>query len=69
MDEIQKDDYSMKGLEQYFPLVLIIMLYKKVLTSNSVDEMLKYSDHSNEGYRMYILYNQDPEKQEDRYCR
>jgi len=34
---------------QYFPLVLFIMLYKVVLTFDSVDEILKY-DHSNETY-------------------
>ena len=35
--------------EQYFPLVLFIMLYKVVQTFESVDEILKY-DHSNESY-------------------
>ena len=34
---------------KYFPLVLFIMLYKVVLTFESVDEILK-CDHSNEGY-------------------
>ena len=33
-------------MEQYFPVVLFIMLYKAVLTFESVDEILK-SDHSN----------------------
>ena len=37
----------MKATEQYFPVVLFIMLYKVVLTFESVDEILKY-DHSNE---------------------
>ena len=37
------------GNEQYFPVVLFIMLYKVVLTFESVDEILK-CDHSNESY-------------------
>jgi len=39
----------MKVTEQYFPVVLLIMLYKGVLTFESVDEILK-GDHSNESY-------------------
>ena len=39
----------MKATEQYFPVLLFIMLYKVILTSKSVDEMLK-CDHSNESY-------------------
>ena len=39
----------MKATEQYFPVVLFIMLYKVVLTFESVDEILKY-DYSNESY-------------------
>ena len=39
----------MKATEQYFSVVLFIMLYKGVLTFNSVNEILKY-DHSNESY-------------------
>ena len=31
----------MKATEQYFPMVLFIMLYKVVLTFESVDEILK----------------------------
>jgi len=38
-----------KATEQYFPVVLFIMLYKVVLTFESVDETLK-RDHSNESY-------------------
>ena len=34
---------------QYFPVVLFIMLYKVVLTFESVNEILK-CDHSNESY-------------------
>ena len=39
----------MKATEQYFLVVLFIMLYKVVLTIESVDEILK-CDHSNESY-------------------
>ena len=39
----------MKATEQYFPVVLFIMLYKVVLTFEFRDEMLK-CDHSNESY-------------------
>ena len=36
----------MKAVEQYFPVVLFIMLYKKVPTFKSVDESLKCVDES-----------------------
>ena len=39
----------MKSTEEYFPIVLFIMLYKVVLTFESVDEILKCG-HSNESY-------------------
>ena len=39
----------MKATEQYFPVVLFIMLYKMVLTSEAVDEILTF-DQSNESY-------------------
>ena len=39
----------MKATEQYIPVVLFIMLFKVVLTFDSVDEFLK-CDHSNESY-------------------
>jgi len=39
----------MKATEQYFPVVLFIMLYKVVLTFETVDEILK-CDHSNENF-------------------
>ena len=39
----------MEITEQYFPVVVFIMLYKVVLTFESVDEILK-CDHSNESY-------------------
>ena len=39
----------MKATEQYFAVVLFIMLYKVVLTLKSVDEILK-RDQPNESY-------------------
>ena len=39
----------MKATDQYFPVVLFIILYKVVLTFESVDEILK-CNHSNESY-------------------
>ena len=41
--------FEMKATEQYFPVVLFIMLYKVFLTFKSVHENLK-CDHSNERY-------------------
>ena len=50
MDEIVKCDRSNKSrIEQCFPVVLFIMLYKVVLTLQSVDVVLK-CEHSNESY-------------------
>ena len=40
---------QMKATEQYFPVVLFIMLYKVVQTFKSVDEILR-CNHSNESY-------------------
>ena len=40
---------QMKATEQYFPVVLFIMLYKVILTFESVDEIL-WCYHSNESY-------------------
>jgi len=40
---------QMKATEQYFPVVLFIMLQNAVLTFESVDEILK-CEHSNESY-------------------
>ena len=40
---------QIKATEQYFPVVLFIMLYKVVLTFESVNETLK-CDHSNKRY-------------------
>jgi len=44
---------QMKATEQCFPVVLFIMLYKVVLTFESVDEILKCG-HSNESYRAVL---------------
>ena len=41
---------QIKAIEQYFPSVLFITLYKVVLTSKSVYEILLKCDHSNESY-------------------
>ena len=40
---------QMKAIEQYFPGTLLIILYKVVLTFESVDEIL-WCDYSNESY-------------------
>ena len=40
---------QMKATEQYFPVVLFIILYKVVLTFETVDEIL-WSDHLIESY-------------------
>ena len=40
---------QMKATEQYFSVILLIKLYKVVLTFESVDEIL-WCDHSNESY-------------------
>ena len=41
---------QMKATEQYFPVVLFIMLYKVVLTFESVEEILWCADHLNKSY-------------------
>ena len=45
---------QMKATEQYFPVVLFIILYKVILNFESVNEILK-CDHSNESY-LAVLY-------------
>jgi len=40
---------QMKASEQYFPVLLFIVLYKVILTFESVDKILK-RDHSSENY-------------------
>ena len=49
----QSTTVQMKAAEPYFPAVLFIMLYKVVLTFESLDEILK-CDHSNESYRAVL---------------
>ena len=44
---------QIKATEQYFPVVLLIILYKVVLAFESVNEILK-CDHSNESYRAVL---------------
>ena len=43
----------MKATKQYFPVVLFIMLYKVVLTFESVDKILKFV-HSIESCEQYF---------------
>ena len=40
---------QIKATEQYFPVMLFVMLYTVDLTFETVDEILK-CDHSNESY-------------------
>ena len=49
MDKSQRVTIHMKATEQYFPVVLSIMIYKVVLMFDSVDEILK-CDHSYESH-------------------
>jgi len=46
---------KMKATEQYFHVVMLIMLYKVVLTFESVDETL-VCDHSNENYWVVLSW-------------
>ena len=41
--------------EQYFPVVLLLMLYKVVLTFESDNDILKY-EYSDESYQVDLLY-------------
>ena len=50
LSEMKSVTIEMKAIEQHFPVVLFIVLYKVVPTFESVDELLK-CDHSNESYR------------------
>ena len=43
----------MKAIEQYFPVVLLAVLYNLVEAFESLDETLK-CDHSNESYRAVL---------------
>jgi len=40
----------MKATEQYFPVVLFIMLYKLVVPFESVDEIIRVCEYSNESH-------------------
>jgi len=46
VDEILTVTVQMKAIEQYFPVVLFIMLYNVVLTFESVDEILTNTNES-----------------------
>ena len=46
---------QMKATEQYFPVVLSIILYQVILTFESVDEILK-CDHSNESFWVVLSW-------------
>jgi len=56
VDEIIKHTFQMKAAEQYFPVVLFIMLYKVVLSLESVDEVLKCDHSSTEQYFPVVLF-------------
>ena len=61
MNEILKCDYSNEATEQYFLMVLFIMLYEVILTFESVDEILKRG-HSSESllsstFQAFVLLN------------
>ena len=45
---------QIKATEQYFPVVLFIMLFKMILTFESVDEILSKYDCSNKSYRAVL---------------
>ena len=45
---------QMKAIKQYFLVVLVIMLYKVVLTFESVYEILK-CNHSDESFEQYFI--------------
>ena len=46
---------QIKATEWYFPVVLFIVLYKMVLTFESVDKILK-CHHSNESYQAVLSF-------------
>ena len=47
---------QMKATEQYFPVVLFIMLYKVVLTFDSVDGFLKCGHSNRKMYSYFVSY-------------
>ena len=54
-DYTQSLTIQMKATEQYFPVVLFIMLYKVVLTFESVDEILE-CERSNESSSVVVEF-------------
>ena len=44
-DSVLNSNDQMKGIGPHFPVVLLTMLYNVVLSTESVDEILKCSDH------------------------
>ena len=48
-------EHFWETIEEYFPEVLFVMLYKVILTFESVVEILK-CDHSNESYRAVLSF-------------
>ena len=44
-----------KATEEYLPVVLVIVLYKVVLTFESVHEVVR-CDHSNKSYSAVLYY-------------
>ena len=61
-------DYSSEPIEQFFYVVLFIMLYKVVLTSKFVDET-SICDHANESYWAVLLCGTDYHEIEDDFNR
>ena len=47
----------MKATEQYFPVVLFIMLYKVVLSFESVDEILKRAAEQYFHVLLFVMLN------------
>jgi len=46
----------MKATEQYFPVVLFIMLYKLVAPFESVDEIIRVCEYSNESHWAFVYF-------------
>ena len=47
---------QMKATDQYFPVVLFIMLYNEVLTFQSVDEIVTIQMKATEQYFPVVLF-------------
>ena len=52
-NKLKRSIASRKAVGSYFPLALFLVMYKVVLTFESVDKILK-CDHSNEIYRAVL---------------